>query len=149
MWIWKMAGSRRFIPKLFVWHSSRDIVRMKWRYYRAGFWMTILNDTTKFLDLGPATSNDSTAKIETQIQRQLLQLNKEKLISKTEYKAIRPTGSQRPRMYGLPKTQMYPYVQFCQWPDRPSMNWLSGLPAFSNQSCKTYLPTACLILLPL
>jgi len=25
--------------------------------------MTILNDTTKFLDLGPATSNDNTAKI--------------------------------------------------------------------------------------
>jgi len=30
----KMAWSKRFIPKLFVWHSSRDIVRMKWRYYR-------------------------------------------------------------------------------------------------------------------
>ena len=26
----KMAWSRRFIPKLFVWHSSGDIVRMKW-----------------------------------------------------------------------------------------------------------------------
>ena len=33
-----MAWSRRFIPKLFVWHSSRDIVRMKWRYYRAGLY---------------------------------------------------------------------------------------------------------------
>ena len=32
----KMAWSRRFIPKLFVWHSSGDIFRMKWRYYRAG-----------------------------------------------------------------------------------------------------------------
>ena len=42
--------------------------------------MTILNDTTKFLDLGPAISNDNTAKIEAQIQRRLLQLNKEKLI---------------------------------------------------------------------
>jgi len=60
--------------------------------------MTILNDTTKFLDLGPATSNDNIAKIETQIQQRLLQLNKEKLISKTEYKAIRPTGSRQPRM---------------------------------------------------
>jgi len=66
--------------------------------------MTVLNDTTKFLDLGPATSNDNTAKIEAQIQRRLLQLNKEKLISKILYKAIRPTGSQRPCMYGLPKT---------------------------------------------
>jgi len=34
----KMAWSRRFIQKLFVWHSSRDIVRMKWRYYRAGLY---------------------------------------------------------------------------------------------------------------
>ena len=34
----KMAWSRRFIPKLFVWHFSRDIVRMKWRYYRAGLY---------------------------------------------------------------------------------------------------------------
>jgi len=49
---------------------------------------TILNDTTKFLDLGPATNNDNTTKIETLIQRRLLQLSNEKLISKTEYKAI-------------------------------------------------------------
>ena len=34
----KMAWSKRFIPKLFVWHSSRDIVRMKWRYYRTGLY---------------------------------------------------------------------------------------------------------------
>ena len=34
----KIAWSRRFIPKLFVWHSSGDIVRMKWRYYRTGLY---------------------------------------------------------------------------------------------------------------
>ena len=33
-----MAWSRRFIPKLFVWHSSRDIIRMKWGYYRTGLY---------------------------------------------------------------------------------------------------------------
>jgi len=33
-----MAWSKRFIPKLFVWHTSRDIVRMKWRYYRTGLY---------------------------------------------------------------------------------------------------------------
>ena len=64
---------------------------------------TILNDTTKFLDLGPVTNKDNTAKIESRIQRRLLQLRKECLISKQVYEAIRPTGSQRPRMYGLPK----------------------------------------------
>ena len=54
---------------------------------------TILNDTTKFLDLGPVTNKDKTAKIELQIQRRL-QLKKESLISKQVYKAIHPTGSQ-------------------------------------------------------
>jgi len=34
----KMVWSRSFIPKFFVWHSSRDIVRMKWRYFRACFY---------------------------------------------------------------------------------------------------------------
>ena len=34
----KAFWSRRFIPKLFVWHSSGDIVRMKWRYYRTGLY---------------------------------------------------------------------------------------------------------------
>ena len=64
---------------------------------------TILNDTTKFLDLGPVTNKDNTAKIESRIQRRLLQLRKEYLISKQVYEAIRPTGSQRPRIYGIPK----------------------------------------------
>ena len=64
----------------------------------------ILNDTTKFLNLGPVDSNDNTAKIESRIQRRLLRLKKDNLISQNVYDAIRPTGSQRPRMYGLPKT---------------------------------------------
>ena len=64
---------------------------------------TILNDTTKFLDLGPVTNKDDTAKIELRIPRRLLQLRKECLISKQVYEAIRPTSSQRPRMYSLPK----------------------------------------------
>ena len=34
----RVSWSRRFIPKLFVWHSSGDIVRMKWRYYRTGLY---------------------------------------------------------------------------------------------------------------
>ena len=56
-----------------------------------------------FLDLGPVTNKDNTARIESRIQRRLLQLRKEYLISKQVYEAIRRTGSQRPRMYGLPK----------------------------------------------
>ena len=49
---------------------------------------TILNDTTKFLDLGPVTNKDNTAKIESRIQRRLLQLRKEYLISKQVYEAM-------------------------------------------------------------
>ena len=45
----------------------------------------ILNDTTKFLDLGPVTNKDNTAKIKSPIQRRLLQLRKECLISKQVY----------------------------------------------------------------
>ena len=80
---------------------------------------TILNDTTKFLDLGPATNNDNTTKIETLIQRRLLQLSNEKLISKTEYKAIWPTGLSDRVCTAFRKftRKMYTYVQFCQWPD--------------------------------
>ena len=64
---------------------------------------TIFNDTTKFLDFGPVTNKDNTAKIKSRIQQRLLQLRKKSLISKQVYKAIQPTGSQRPPMYGLPK----------------------------------------------
>ena len=64
---------------------------------------TILNDNSKFCDLGSSAGNDNTAKIESRIQRRLLKLKKENLISASVYEAIRPTGSQRPRMYGLPK----------------------------------------------
>jgi len=38
MLIHNKAWSKRFIPKLFVWHSSRDIVRMKWRYNWTGLY---------------------------------------------------------------------------------------------------------------
>ena len=64
---------------------------------------TMLNDTTKFLDLRPVTNKDNTAKIESRIQRRLLQLRKECFIFKQVYEAIRPTGSQQSRMYGLTK----------------------------------------------
>ena len=54
--------------------------------------------------LGPASQNDNTAKIESQIQRRLLKLKTKNLIPAGVYEAIRPTGSQRLRMYSLPKT---------------------------------------------
>ena len=65
---------------------------------------TILCDSNKFICLGPVEENDNTAKLETKLQRRLPQLKKDDQITPSIYNDIRPTGSQRPRMYGLPKT---------------------------------------------
>ena len=65
---------------------------------------SILADERKFLTLSPSSEKDNTSKIESQIQRRLLQLHKDDLLPTNLYDLIRPTGSLRPRMYGLPKT---------------------------------------------
>ena len=66
---------------------------------------SILGDETKFLTLGPSSEKNNTSKIESRIQRRLLQMHKDDLLPANLYDFIRPTGSQRPRMYGLPKTR--------------------------------------------
>ena len=102
---------------------------------------TILNDTTKFLDLGPVTNKDNTAKTVSRIQRRLLQLRKESLISKQVYKAIRPTGSQRPYMYGLPKIHkknvpLRPILSTTESAQHQLTKWLTSLlqPVLQNFS---------------
>ena len=64
----------------------------------------ILHDKTKFERVGPASTCDSTAAIESRLQKRLLELFKAKIIPEEVYRFIRPRGFQRPRMYGLPKT---------------------------------------------
>ena len=64
----------------------------------------ILDDQSKFRRLGPVSSNENTANIESRLHKRLLELVKADLMPKWIYDAIRPTGSQIPRMYGLPKT---------------------------------------------
>ena len=66
--------------------------------------INILHDETKFERVGPASTCDNTAAIESRLQKRLLELFKAKLIPEEVCRSIRPTGSQRPRMYGLPKT---------------------------------------------
>ena len=65
---------------------------------------SILEDEKKFLTLDPSSEKNNTAKIESWIQRRLLQLHKDDLLPENLYDLIRPTGSQRWRVYGLPKT---------------------------------------------
>ena len=64
----------------------------------------ILDDQSKFRRPGPVFSNDNTTNIESRLQKRLLDLVKADLMPKWIYDTIRPTGSQRSRMYGLPKT---------------------------------------------
>ena len=63
----------------------------------------ILQGSSKFKNLGPFSETDNTSKIEAHIQRRILQLKKDDLHLSKIYNSIRPTGSQRPRIYGLPK----------------------------------------------
>ena len=64
----------------------------------------ILDDQSKFKRLCPVSSNSNTGSIESRPQKRLLDLFKADLMPKWVYDAIRPTGSQIPRMYDLPKT---------------------------------------------
>ena len=64
---------------------------------------SILNDFSKIQNIGPVNDNDNTAKMEGKLQKWLLKLHKDGYFTELEYNEIRPTGSQRPRLYGLPK----------------------------------------------
>ena len=94
----------------------------------------IVDDQSKFKRLGPVSSNDNTAGIESRLQKRLLDLVKADLMPKWMYDAIRPTGLQRPRMYGLPKTykKALHFAQYCPSQVRPIMNLASGWLAYYN-----------------
>ena len=86
----------------------------------------ILGDTDKFLRLGDL-SFDDTQRIENKIQKRFLELYKSKL--KEIYEFIRPVGSQRPRMYGLPKIHktgipLRPILSICHSAKHSLAKWL-------------------------
>ena len=92
----------------------------------------ILYDQLKFKRLGPVSSNDNTASIESRLQKRLLDLVKADLMPKWIYDAIRPTGLQRPRMYGLPKTHeegtpLRPMLPVTGSSHHELGKWLAGL----------------------
>ena len=92
----------------------------------------ILDDQSKFKRLGPISSNDNTASIELRLQKRLLDLVKADLMPKWIYDGIRPTGSQRPRMYGLPKTykegtSLRPMLSVTGLSHHELGKWLAGL----------------------
>ena len=66
--------------------------------------MTIVQDTSKFEYIGPVETSDKTHKRESELKEFLHNLVEIKEISDGTYRDLRPVGSQRPRLYGLPKT---------------------------------------------
>ena len=101
--------------------------------------MHILDDTTKFSRLGPCESHDNTARKETSLQTFLRKLNKDGEISDEVYQQIRPTGSVRPRMYGVPKvhkegTPLRPILSMIGSPQHATAQWLATV--LKPVSCK-------------
>lgn len=91
--------------------------------------LNILNDTSKFKHLGPASQFDFTYKIEQAFQRRLRKFFAENSISQLAYDTIRPVGSQRPKMYGLPKTHkagipLRPVLSLIGSPQHKLAKWL-------------------------
>ena len=85
-------------------------------------------DTDRFLKLGDL-SFDDTKRTENKLQKRLQELLKKKLISREIYEFIRPVGSQRPRMYGLPKIHksgipLRPILSMCHSAQHSLAKWL-------------------------
>ena len=88
----------------------------------------ILEDTNKFLTLGDL-SFDDTQKIENKLQKHFLEIFKSKLISMEVYEFIRPVGSQRPGMYGLPSIHksgipQRPILSMCNSSQHALAKWM-------------------------
>ena len=58
----------------------------------------LLTAQNRFVD-----THDNTARIEGSIRRSLLILLKSEALARSVYEAVRPSGSQKSRLYGLPK----------------------------------------------
>ena len=57
---------------------------------------SILEDKTKFLNMGGVHLHDNTAKNEQKLQKRLLDLVNQNILARDVYDRVRPTGSQRP-----------------------------------------------------
>ena len=92
-------------------------------------WMLFLEDTNKFLKLRDL-SFDDTQKLENRLQKRFLELFRRKFISREVYEFIRSVGSQRLRMYGLPKIPktgipLRPILSMCHSVQHSLAKWLA------------------------
>ena len=65
---------------------------------------SILQDTSKFVKIGASLKHDKTAAIEGKLRRRVGSLCSSGDLPQSIADRIRPKGTQRPRLYGLPKT---------------------------------------------
>ena len=86
--------------------------------------MVVLQDKLKFQEIKPAETFDRTDKMEQQLSSFLLQLVTNCELSEATYKSVRPVGSCRPRMYGVPK------IHKTGVPLRPILS-MSGSPQYA------------------
>ena len=63
----------------------------------------ILHDKEKFAKLGDVETQEKTAKLVRKLLKPFLKLVNSKVLATEIYDRIRPTGSQRTQIYGLPK----------------------------------------------
>ena len=97
-----------------------------------GKMLNILNDRSKFSPLGPVSQFDRTAKIEQNLRDFLKRLLDSGEIPESIYNRVLPSGSVRPRMYGLPKihkvdTPLRPILSMCGSPQYDISKWLCEL----------------------
>ena len=65
--------------------------------------MTILNDGSKFVKLGPVDTHDRTSNVEASLNSYLSELGSTGEITDELFDSVRSVGATRPRLYGLPK----------------------------------------------
>ena len=91
---------------------------------------SILKDHSKFEHIGDADLNDRILQQERALQAFLLRACKNKYLPESVYDRIRPVGSTRPRMYGLPKLHkeyipMRPILSMINAPQDEMAKWLT------------------------
>ena len=99
-----------------------------------GSGVVILNksDYIKKMNMSGIELHDNAAKNEQKLQKRLLDLVHQNILALHVYDRVRPTGSQRPRMYGLPKTHketipLRPILCMIDSSQHERAKWLAGI----------------------
>ena len=94
--------------------------------------LNIINDEKKFLKIGPVGDNLTIVKLEKKIIQILKDLVDKNELSQEHYNLIRPVGSIRPRLYGLPKLHkvdipLRPILSMIRSPQHELARYLNSL----------------------